>query len=82
MLGLQGGHTVDFIGAFRVVSIANKSVFERLTVLDGQTMTMCDAHPCRAAADAKATASFLLRYTCKPQQMTPPPNGLHAGPGT
>ncbi|CAK0784414.1 hypothetical protein CVIRNUC_007618 [Coccomyxa viridis] len=37
---LLGGHLVDHIGAVRVVSIADKRIVEKLTVLDSQTMTM------------------------------------------
>ena len=37
---LLGGHSVDHIGAVRVVSIADKRIVEKLTVLDSQNMTM------------------------------------------
>ena len=37
---LLGGQSVDHIGAVRVVSIADKRIVERLTVLDSQSMTM------------------------------------------
>ena len=37
---LQGGHTVDYVGALRVFGIADKLIFEQLTQRDNQEMTM------------------------------------------
>ena len=37
---LQGGETADFVGAVRVFGIADKLLFEQLTGLDNQEMTM------------------------------------------
>ena len=38
---VQGGQSVDYVGAVRVVSIAGKLIFERLTRLDSHDMVMC-----------------------------------------
>ena len=37
---MKGGHIIDYVGAVRVVSIAGKLMFERLTKLDSHDMVM------------------------------------------
>lgn len=37
---LQGGETADYIGAVRVFGIGDKMLFEQLTRMDNQEMTM------------------------------------------
>lgn len=54
---MKGGHLVDYVGAVRVVSIAGKLMFERLTKLDSHDMVMYVST--RAAPIANRVYDFL-----------------------
>ena len=52
---MQGGQTVDYVGAVRVFGIADKLIFEQLTCLDHKKMVMCVACPHSLMQQAMST---------------------------